>query len=75
MNLTIVDPVEEVAPGPFPIDPTSLYHAFAQVQDGRKRRGKRYPVALILTLSMLGKRAGETTISGIVDWVKLRETG
>jgi predicted transposase YbfD/YdcC len=72
MNLTIFDPGEEVAPGPFPIDATSLYHAFEQVQDGRKRRGKRYPVALILTLTMLGKLAGETTISGIVEWVKLR---
>jgi predicted transposase YbfD/YdcC len=72
MNLTIFDPVEEVAPGPLPIDPTSLYRAFEQVKDARKRRGKRYPLALILTLILLGKLAGETTISGIVEWVNLR---
>lgn len=55
------------------IDPTSLYSAFAQVTDGRKKKGKRYPLPLLLTVLMLGKLAGETTVSGIVDWVKERQ--
>lgn len=72
MYLTIFDPVEEVAQGPLTRDPASLYCAFEGVKDTRKRRGKRYPLALVLTLVFLAKLAGETTISGVVDWVNLR---
>ncbi len=55
------------------IDPASLYRAFEQVADGRKKKGKRYPLPLLLTLLMLGKLAGETSINGIVDWIKERQ--
>lgn len=72
MNLTIFDSVQETTPEPLSIDPSSLYQAFEQVKDGRKRRGKRYPLALIFTLLLLGKLAGETTVSGVVDWIKWR---
>jgi predicted transposase YbfD/YdcC len=75
MNLTTFDPLQEtMTKEQLSIDPHSLYRAFEQVKDGRKRRGKRYPLALIFTLVLLGKLAGETTLSGIVDWVKWRET-
>jgi len=50
-------------------DPASLYRAFEQVADGRKPKGKRYPLPLLLTLRMLGKLAGETSVNGILDWV------
>ena len=40
--------------------------------DGRKKKGKRYPLPLLLTLLMLRKLAGETTVNGIVDWIKER---
>jgi hypothetical protein len=73
MYLSIFDEGEQVDPGSFSIDPASLYRAFAQVKDGRKKKGKRYPLALILTLLLLGKMAGETTINGIVDWIKERK--
>jgi hypothetical protein len=33
----------------------SLYEAFQKLSDGRKRRGRRYELALILTLSVLAK--------------------
>lgn len=72
MDLTIFNPVEEVAPGPLTLEPASLSCAFEQVKDTRKRRGKRYPLALVLTLVFLAKLAGETTISGVVDWVNFR---
>lgn len=72
MNLTIFDRFPETPAKQLSIDPHSLYCAFEQVKDGRKQRGKRYPLALICTLVLLGKLAGETTISGIVDWVKWR---
>ena len=55
------------------IDPASLYGAFEQVTDGRKKKGKRYPLPLLLTLLMLGKLAGETTVNGIVEWIKERQ--
>src|SRR5260370_21320427 len=73
MKRSIFEEGEQVGPGLRSLDPASLYCAFEQVKDGRKAEGKRYPLALILTLLMLGKLAGETTIHGIVDWIKERK--
>jgi hypothetical protein len=39
---------------------TALYEALKQVTDGRKKRGCRYSLALILTLFLLARLAGET---------------
>src|ERR1700687_2419649 len=73
MKRSIFEEGEQVGQGARSLDPPSLYRAFEQVKDGRKQKGKRYPLALILTLLMLGKLAGETTINGIVDWIKERK--
>jgi predicted transposase YbfD/YdcC len=73
MNLTIFDESEKAFAEELKIDPTSLYSAFEQIPDGRKKKGKRYPLPFLLTLLLLGKLAGETTINGIVDWVKERK--
>ncbi|HWS83485.1 MAG TPA: transposase family protein [Ktedonobacteraceae bacterium] len=73
MDLTTFDQIEQVGQEILAIDPASLYQAFEQVKDGRKRKGKRYPLALILTLLMLGKMAGETKIDGIIDWINERK--
>src|SRR5579864_8135007 len=73
MYLTIFDSVSNAAIEALRIEPDSLYSAFEQVTDGRKRKGKRYPLPLLLTLLLLGKLAGETTVNGIVDWVKERQ--
>ncbi len=73
MNLSIFDPIAQVDQKSIVIDEASLYKAFEKVKDGRKAKGKRYPLPLILTLILLGKMAGETTISGIVDWVRERK--
>ncbi|HEY1352580.1 MAG TPA: ISAs1 family transposase [Ktedonobacteraceae bacterium] len=51
----------------------SIFLAFENVKDGRKARGKRYPLSFILTLICLGKLAGEKTITGIVEWARERE--
>jgi predicted transposase YbfD/YdcC len=72
MNLTIFDQPEQARQGYLAIDTASLYRAFEQVKDGRGKKGKRYPLALLLTLIMLGKMAGETKIEGIVDWIHER---
>src|SRR6476661_6734005 len=73
MYLTMFESVEKVVAQGLIIDPDSLYSAFEQVRDGRKKKGKRYPLPLRLTLLMRGKRAGETTVNGIVEWVKERQ--
>ena len=73
MYLSIFDGGEKVAAEGLSMEPESLYSAFEQVRDGRKQKGKRYPLPLLLTLLMLGKLAGETTINGIVDWIKERQ--
>ena len=73
MYLTMFESAEKVVAERLMIDPDSLYSAFEQVTDGRHPKGKRYPLPLLLTLLLLGKLAGETTVNGIVDWVKERQ--
>lgn len=55
------------------IDPASLYHALEQVKDKRGKKGKRYPLALLLTLILLGKMAGQTKIARILYWINEQE--
>lgn len=52
---------------------TALYEALQQVKDGRKKRGCRYSLGLILTLLLLARLAGETEIRGAAQWIKLRK--
>ena len=73
VDLSIFDQGKQISQEPLAINPASLYRAFEKVKDGRGRKGRRYPLALILTLIMLGKMAGETKIEGIIDWINLRK--
>lgn len=52
----------------------SLYAVLKEVPDHRQRRGRRYPLAMVLTCLLLAKLAGETSLLGIADWVRLRRT-
>src|SRR5258708_40020397 len=52
---------------------TALYEALKQVKDGRKKRGCRYSLALILTLLLVARLAGETDIGAAAHWIKLRK--
>lgn len=52
---------------------TALYEALKQIKDGRKKRGCRYSLALILTLLLLARLAGETEIRAAAHWIKLRK--
>src|SRR5215469_968192 len=45
------------------MDTLSLYYAFEQITDGRCPRGKRYSLALVLSLLILGKLTGMTTLT------------
>ena len=72
MYLTMFESVEKLADKELTFAPDSLLSVFEQVKDGRKAKGKRYPLPLLLTV-LLGKWAGETTVNGIVDWIRERE--
>lgn len=74
MNSSILDPIEQVDPTAKEVNTLSLYQAFEQIKDGRKRKGRRYPLAFLFTVLCLGKMAGETTLEGIIDWIDERKT-
>lgn len=73
MDLSTFKVAEQMGQDSLVIDEASLYREFEKVKDGRKEKGVRYPLAFVLTLLMLGKMAGETTINGVREWVKERE--
>ena len=73
MYLTTLDPATQVSQEAVALDPASLYKALEKVQDRRKKKGVRYPLAFILTLIIIAKMAGETEIDGIVYWIELRK--
>jgi hypothetical protein len=74
MNYTTLEAALEQAGLPVEVDALSVYRAFEQIQDGRHKQGIRYSSALILTLIVLAKLAGMTTLAGIAEWVRLRAT-
>jgi predicted transposase YbfD/YdcC len=49
-----------------------LLEYLKRVKDGRKRRGIRYSLEIVLTLFILAKLCGENKVYGIADWVQLR---
>jgi predicted transposase YbfD/YdcC len=69
VDLSTFDQEKQIGQEPLGIDPASLHKELEKVKDRRGKKGKRYPLALILTLILLGKLAGETTIDGIIDWI------
>jgi predicted transposase YbfD/YdcC len=54
------------------IDIGHLLDYLQRVKDGRKRRGIRYRLEVILVLFILAKLCGENKVYGIADWVQLR---
>ena len=50
----------------------TLYEQLSLLTDKRKRRGRRYPLAVILTVVVLAKLSGEDEVRGIAEWAKLR---
>jgi predicted transposase YbfD/YdcC len=54
------------------VDAQTLYAVLDQVKDKRKARGKRYETALVLTLLLLAKMSGQSRMSGIAQWARLR---
>ena len=54
------------------IEVRSLFEVLQRVKDGRKKRGRRYEAAAVLTIIVLAKMAGEKGLSGIAHWARLR---
>lgn len=50
----------------------SLYQSFHRLNDARRGQGKRYQLALVLTLLVLAKLAGQKTLSGATQWIRHR---
>ena len=50
MDLSTFDGAEQIGQEPLTIDAESLYQAFEKVEDGRGKKGRRYPLAFLLTL-------------------------
>src|SRR5215212_5243916 len=64
----------EVPPLDLPIvfDFGIIYHQFQTLADTRKRRGVRYPLAVLLTIAVMAKLAGYSGARAIADWAALR---
>jgi predicted transposase YbfD/YdcC len=73
IDLSTFDQEKQIGQELLEIDPASLYKELEKVKDRRGKKGKRYSLALILTLILLGKLAGETTIDAIIDWINFRK--
>jgi hypothetical protein len=72
-SIRILESIQVVTPNEgYVFDLGSLYERFEQLTDARDGRGKGYALALILTLMVLAKLAGEHGISGIANWARLR---
>lgn len=56
----------------FFFDLGSFYEQAEGLNDPRDPRGKRYALALLLSLIVLAKLCGEDTPTGITDWVRWR---
>jgi predicted transposase YbfD/YdcC len=57
---------------PVSVEPASLFALLQDIPDPRKPRGRRYSLAAILSIIILAKLAGETSVSGIAHWARLR---
>jgi len=58
--------------GAIVFDLNSLYAWLVKLTDGRKRRGIRYPLALIMTMVILAKLGGEDGPKGMAEWLNFR---
>jgi predicted transposase YbfD/YdcC len=72
MNYNMIAEASELAGWSKEIEALSVYQAMQQLEAKRKSKGKRYWLALMLTLVLLAKMAGETTLQAIADWVRYR---
>jgi hypothetical protein len=63
MNYSMLEEAMEPVQTDWQVDAMSVYRAFEALKDGRKKRGVRYSAALMLTLILLGKLAGMSSLA------------
>jgi predicted transposase YbfD/YdcC len=68
MNFTTVTVQPFGSSQTFTLDLQHVYRQFQQVPDQRKRRGVRYPLAVLLTIALLAKLAGESQLEASAEW-------
>lgn len=54
------------------INLTELLACFQTVPDQRKRRGVRYPLAVLLTIAVLAKLSGQSQVHAVAGWATAR---
>ena len=57
---------------PLLLDLRMLYQQFQTLPDQRKRRGVRYPGAVLLLIAVLAKLTGHSRVRALADWARLR---
>lgn len=72
MNYSMIKEAQELAGWSAESEALSVYQALEKLPDSRRAQGKGYSLALVLTCLLLAKLAGETTLQGISEWVRLR---
>jgi predicted transposase YbfD/YdcC len=68
-TLVVEMPLQEV---PIVLDLGAIYRQFQTLSDARKRRGVRYPLAVLLTIAVLAKLSGYSQVAAIADWARAR---
>jgi hypothetical protein len=72
MNYSMLEDASELAGWQTENEVVCIYTMMKQLRDRRRKQGKRYPLALVLTYVLLAKAAGETNLQGIAEWIRLR---
>lgn len=72
MNSTMLEDASELARWQAESEVHSISSAMLQLKETRRKQGKRYPLALVLTSVLLAKAAGETTLQARAEWIRLR---
>jgi len=57
---------------PIAIDLTALYTRFHPLTNQCARRGRRYPLLLLLTVAVLAKLTGHHQVREVAEWAALR---
>jgi predicted transposase YbfD/YdcC len=72
MNATTVTVTPFGSQQSFSINIADVYNQFALIGDQRKRRGVRYPLAVLLTIALLAKLAGYSQVRALAEWARSR---
>jgi predicted transposase YbfD/YdcC len=72
MEYSTSEPEGRLFQAGFAFDVGSMYAWLLQLKDNRKRRGIRYPLALVLLLVILAKLGGEDGPKGMAEWLQHR---